>query len=406
MKRHELSYILPRAVERGFVKKPCYILLQLQEMAAADVLEMVPEEILNRIKRTDKNPVFRAYAVAHEGFSEGHLVGKGSIIKKWVASAIQKIYSKLQAGLKIFHNHIEDNRHEGRAVVGELVGKKLQQLKSRLTAIAIMYIKPAFAALPLDVASIEADISLGAFEEEKVRGVNVDNVTGIALGNSAVDRPGFPGAEMVGEFRAFIKQSQSQFTEGDVEKITIGEIKTLIKEEEIKPSDLFTAAQLTEDSMVEGFVEEAVSKAKGGEFHHRKRHEKEFDEQKAEWEKREKEMQEQITNLQGDAAKVKAADLLEKAKEERKLTEQQTKFIQERLPGFKLEDPEKLEKEFDDYLDKELDAYDKHAEIFGIKKEEKGDKKPDEKPGEEEKGGKKETTVPPADNIFLPSIDE
>jgi len=379
--------------------------LQIQEMAESEIIELVPPEVQARIKRTDKNPLFRAYAVAHEGFSEGQIVGSGSIIKKWVTSAIQKIYTHLQAGLKIFHNHIEDNRHEGRTVIGELVAKKMQQLKNRLTAIAIMYIKPAFAALPLDVASIEADITLDHLDHGKIRGVNVDNVTGIALGNSAVDRPGFPGAELVGEFRAFIDRSQIQM-EGDVEKITIGEIKALIKEEEIKPSDLFTAAQLTEDPTVEGFVDAERKKASGGEFAHRKRHEKAFDEKREEWEKTEKELKEKIESLKGDAAKTKVADLFVKAKEERKFTEQQTAFIEKRLGGFTPEDHDKLDKEFDKYLDTELDEYDKHAEIFGIKTDKEKDKKGDDKDKkkEEPKGG--EETTPPGDNIFLPSIDE
>jgi len=403
----QLAMDLRKGKILSFENRHCYVLLQLQEMAANEILELVPPETQERIKRTDKNPLYRAYAVAHEGYAEGHIVEKGSIIKKWISSAIQKIYSKLQAGLKIFHNHATDNRHEGRVVIGELVAKKMQQLKSRLTAIAIMYIKPSFQNLPLDVASIEADITIDPMDEAKIRGINVDNVTGIALGNSAVDRPGFPGAEMVGEFRAFLNQSQHFAGGGDVEKITIGEIKALIKEENVKPSDLFTVAQLTEDPAVEGFVDQERKKSSGGEYAHRKRHEAEFDKQKAEWEKKEKELKEKIETLSGDAAKTKVTELFAKAKEDRKFTEQQTKFIEQRIGNFKPDDVEKLEKEFEGYLDDELDEFDKHAELFGVKTEKKEDKKPDDK-GEkkDEKGGEKESTSPPGDNIFLPSIDE
>jgi hypothetical protein len=37
--------------------------------------------------------------------------------------------------------------------------------------------------------------------------VGVDNVTGIALGNSKLDTPGFPGATLLGQLQAFAKEN-------------------------------------------------------------------------------------------------------------------------------------------------------------------------------------------------------
>ena len=55
------------------------------------------------------------------------------------------------------------------------------------------------------MASVEADINIHDVSGD-VRAVDVDEVTGIALGNSAVDKPGFPGATLLGELQAMSKE--------------------------------------------------------------------------------------------------------------------------------------------------------------------------------------------------------
>lgn len=183
-------------------------LAQLQEMADADVRALIPEDTLARIKRKDPSPTFRAYVVGHEGESEGKIVGVGKMIKRWFESAIHKLVEKLQYGTKIFHAHNDDNRHEGRSQIGEVVAKTTQYLKDKLSALAVVYVYPQFKHLPLDVASIEADINIHPEGNDSIHAVDVQNITGIALGNSAVQKPGFAGATLVGEIQAFVEKLQ------------------------------------------------------------------------------------------------------------------------------------------------------------------------------------------------------
>lgn len=136
------------------------IIARLQSMAASEVLELVPASAYNRIKQEDPNPVFRAYVIGHEGEARPQMLGRGQIISQWFKSAITKLYEKLKAGINIFHDHALDNSHEGRTPIGELVGKALKTVSGKLSALAIIYIRPEYRHLPLDVASIEADVDL------------------------------------------------------------------------------------------------------------------------------------------------------------------------------------------------------------------------------------------------------
>jgi len=383
-----------------------YILLELQEMAASEMLEHIPAETHARIKKQDPNPVYRAYVVAHEGLSHGKIVGAGEMAKRWVQSAIRKIFDKLKTGLKLFHQHGKDNRHEGRTPIGELVGKTTSYIKDKLTAIAIAYIKPEYRSLPLDVASIEADITIP--DGEQITSVNVESVTGIALGNSNVNKPGFAGAELIGELQAFVdnQTARRKLQMADVDKITIDELRTLVKDERISPSDIFSEDTLVGDPFVKGYTESKIKERIGGEYKGRKTAEETMAKKEQEWEKKEKELTEKISNLTKAASESKVKSLFEKAKEERKLSEQQVKFIEKRLGNFKPESLEYLDKQLDKHLDLELDEFKEYAETFGIEIEEsEGNGR--EKEGEPKiKANIKKEAEGEIDNPFLPPLDD
>lgn len=185
-----------------------FIVAKIQQMAASEILNIIPPEIYQQIKQRDSNPLFRAYVVGHEGESGGNVIGVGKVIIQWFNKTIRKLVEKLQFGTKLFHEHNQTNDNEGRMPVGELVGKKLQQIKDKLSAIAIAYIYPEYRTVPLDVASIEADVNLSAEEGASAFEADVQEITGIALGNSAVDKPGFKHATLLAELQAFANKSK------------------------------------------------------------------------------------------------------------------------------------------------------------------------------------------------------
>jgi len=177
----------------------------LLHMAESEIIQIIPHDIYSEIKQSDPHPVFRAYVVGHEGEATATWPGVGKIIKNWFSSAINKIVEKLQYGTKIFHRHGETNDHEGRTPIGELVGKVIKTIKDKVNAVAITYIYPEYRSLPLDVASIETSVDIN-LDNSGVYGVDVQEVTGIALGNSGVDQPGFPGATLLSELQAMAKK--------------------------------------------------------------------------------------------------------------------------------------------------------------------------------------------------------
>jgi len=178
---------------------------KLQQMASSEIMNIIPKDIYDEIKQRDPHPLFQAYVVGHEGEATGGVVGVGTKILNWFSSAINKIWKKLNYGTKIFHGHNIDSSHGGRQSIGEVVGKAIKTIKDRVNAIAIMYIHPEFRDLPLNIASIEVDMDI---TDENVHDKNVGDITGIALGNSAVEKPGFAGATLLSQIQAFANKSK------------------------------------------------------------------------------------------------------------------------------------------------------------------------------------------------------
>jgi len=176
---------------------------KLQQMASSEIMNIIPKDIYDEIKQRDPHPLFQAYVVGHEGEATGEVVGVGRKILNWFSSAINKIWKKLNYGTKIFHSHNIDSSHEGRQSIGEVVGKAIKTIKDKVNAIAIMYIHPEFRDLPLNVASIEVDMNI---TDDNVHDMNVGDITGIALGNSAVEKPGFEGATLLSQIQAMSKK--------------------------------------------------------------------------------------------------------------------------------------------------------------------------------------------------------
>ena len=98
--------------------------------------------------------------------------------------------------------------HEGREPIGEVAGSRAKTIDGKFSAVIVAYIYPEYKKLPLDIASIEADVNINNDVTGDIHAVDVEEVTGIALGNSAVNRPGFPGATLLGELQAFAGEKE------------------------------------------------------------------------------------------------------------------------------------------------------------------------------------------------------
>lgn len=339
----------------------------LRLMASSEILGMISPEKYREIKNKDPRPMFKAFVIGHEGESRGNIVGIGNIIKTWFKSAIAKMHDRITAGIQLFHGHGATNETAGRVPIGEVVGKKLIEIKDRLSSVVACYIYPEFRNLPLDVASIEADLNLRPNEDDKSYVAEIENITAIALGNSLIDKPGFPGATLLGQLQAFAEKNRPS---GGGENMTLEEIRSSIQEAKFRPSDVFDPEALFADPVISEQVKEKISNARGYDFRkfeslsqQRADLEKKLEDEKKKFESKEQE----IAKLRMETVTAKVPILFEKRKTDRKLTDQQVKFITKDLEEFRPTKPEDVEKEFDVYLDRKIDDFKKIAkDVFGI----------------------------------------
>lgn len=346
----------------------------LLEMAESEIMNMVSTAQYMRIKLTDPKPVFRAYVVGHEGESRGTVAAfgqkLGSVVKKWYQAAIRKLHDKIDIGLKLFHSHVDTNEHTGRMEIGEVVGRALKTIDDKLSVVIAAYIQPQFRNLPLDVASIEADIYLT--DNDGVYEADVEAVSGIALGSSRVETPGFAGATLLGQVQAFAEKSQ-KINFGENKTMTLEELKKAIQEGKFKPSDLFDADGIFADPVIKEQVTEKIKNARG---YDNRKYEELIDE-RSKLQEKVKEHETTIGKLQTETAKNQVGGLFEKMKEKRGLDEKEIKFIEKKLSKFEPKEIDKIEPELNKYVDDLVDEFTEiRTDVFEEKIEggENGDK--------------------------------
>ena len=181
----------------------------LQEMAESEIASMVDASRLADIKLHDPRPLIKVFVVGHEGESRGNLIGIGNVVKRWFRTMIHQLHEKVTTGLQLFSGHASGtNDHLGRQQIGEVVGKALRTIDGRESVLVACYVRPDFKHLPLDVASVEIDVAIKPTGDGSVDITGLGELTGIALGNSAVNKPGFPGATLLGQLQAFEEEQR------------------------------------------------------------------------------------------------------------------------------------------------------------------------------------------------------
>ena len=184
---------------------------KLLHMGESEIKAMIPPYFFENIKRSDSKPLFKAFVVGQEGQAESNWVGIGKVVKTWFKDAVGKLSRRIWPGLKIFHNHaVMNDPDETRPEIGEVAGSRTQMVNGKFSAVIAAYIFPEYKQLPLDIASIEADVHVDMVGgDDEVHAIDVEEVVGIALGSSKVDKPGFPGATLLGVLHAFETKPQS-----------------------------------------------------------------------------------------------------------------------------------------------------------------------------------------------------
>lgn len=217
-----------------------------------EIQNRIPLEKLNQIKGSG---VLQAYTIAQEGKSYPKVLGEGTQILKWTKAVLHRLKDKIKQGTKFFVEHGNDtNSHTNREAVGEIVSSFLKDIHGKLSNVIVGYFPDRDKVKNEDVCSMEADIYT---DENNIVG-DINDVTGIALGKSSEQNPGFSGAIRLATVQCFEEPNykstgqQNNSGEGDktmADKITFEDVKKAVREMNIFPWQIYTKDDLIKDKV-------------------------------------------------------------------------------------------------------------------------------------------------------------
>jgi len=300
--------------------------------------------------------------VGHEGAANLHLPGIGKKTFTWIQAAVQWVADKLNIGTAVFNQHDPNtNAHKGRIQIGEVVGKAVRHIGGRLNTLAAIYIKPEFKSRPLDVASIEADIEY-AQDGSQAWPTAINNVSGVALGTSGIDIPGFPGATLLGAVQAYVQAFGSELKE---KPMNLSEVKQAVKELGLNPSQIFDVSDILLDSKVEEKVREGKTNLQKG----AERIQKEIDSARDKIAKLENEKADSDKKLQQFQMQSKSSTLIDTLLVDKELDDKAKAFVKRNLKNFNTTatDEDELKSELNKFVETTSKEYQELAkDVFGV----------------------------------------
>jgi hypothetical protein len=161
-------------------------------------------DILNKIKKKDSHPFFQMYSLCHEGVSTPRIIGEKAQPITWPKKAIQSIKNIITKGIKLFKGHNKDNSTKGRKEIGEVIHSFEKEMDGKLHHVIITYHDPIQRkeAKNYDIISQEADWNFFESAEQLIADTII-KLTGVAMGNSANEKPAFSEAKRLGFIQAF-----------------------------------------------------------------------------------------------------------------------------------------------------------------------------------------------------------
>lgn len=346
--------------------KTLNLISRIQAFSQFDIMEMIPSETLIAIKASDPHPYFQAYSICHEGVSFPKVLGKEPKPIRWTRKAVESIQALALKGLKFFVGHNADNSTEGRRVIGETVADKQIEIGGRLHHVVVAYVKPEDVeeAKKYDACSQEAEWNL----IEKAKGWfadTVDKITGIALTLSGKESPAFEGAKRLAMVQAFKYRIQGEKEMPEEKKPTFSELKQLIKDMNVHPSQLYSLEDLQKDNVFIPTFNKLT------------------DLEKAVKEKEDKikQLEDGNKNLAKLQLKLNVKERFENLlkADDLKITDKQKAYVVKR---FNTDMDDLSDEALKTFINKQVEDYKVNAEFFGAKETE--DKKPGNPGGSEE----------------------
>lgn len=222
-----------------------------------EILDRISYSEVERIKKNDPHPYFRAYDLAQEGEYSPKILGEDPKSTKWPKKAIQSIKNLVLKGIKFFKGHNEDNSTENRKPLGEIVADYQTEIDGETHHIIIGYFPEKGAVVDGDIISMEADVTFFDYAGKWIAD-KIDSITGIALGSTKNgEYPAFTGSHMLGAVQALEKEISMPD-----EKMNFYKLKEYVKEFNVFPHQLFSVDELKQDREFGKFFIEFETKEK------------------------------------------------------------------------------------------------------------------------------------------------
>jgi hypothetical protein len=226
----------------------------------SEILSIIPDSVKRSLSLQDKDyeSKLKPYTLCHEGQARPSIfdsTGKKSIVMQWSKDTVRGFISKLKSGLQFFAGHNPTNDNQSNTVLGSLVAFSERIINGSLSAIGIGYFPNSESVRDMDVISAEFDVLNAGMRE--INGVievaanAIGEITGLALGSRANGmKPAFPMAESL-QVQAFefIKEEKGEKKldrKELLETLTIDEIKNVVRNKELRITQVFDANSIFE----------------------------------------------------------------------------------------------------------------------------------------------------------------
>jgi hypothetical protein len=243
-------------------------------MSSKEVLDFVPKEIYEDIKKRDATPMFAMMSIGNQGESRGAMFegtpGMGKKLSAWYKQlwplrAVKQLvsYMKGKSYVPLYEAHPDGDPTEQRPVVGTIINGIKKVIDNVTHAVGIAYINNYGTRKKLErgdfnACSLEATCIFSEAENMfKYIVENVKSLSGVALCNSEVTPPGFDDANILAVVTAMAPPSDDDDEDDEGGKkrkrskaVTIEEVKKYIKDHEVRPGTLFSTEEMTKDGKV------------------------------------------------------------------------------------------------------------------------------------------------------------
>jgi len=221
---------------------------RIEAFTQDEILAMIDDETLDKIKQKDEHPFFQAYTMMHEGVSKPRLLGDGYKKIHWTKQAVNSVKNIITKGVQFFVMHNKDNSTNNRKSMGEIVADKLEDVNGKARHVIVGYFPPDTReeAKKYDVISQEANWN---FIEQagQLFADSIEKLTGIALGDSNYNKPAFREARRLGFVQAFENEGNNMNFDEIKKVISFDQIKQLVGERTIRPWQLFSENDMLDD---------------------------------------------------------------------------------------------------------------------------------------------------------------